>query len=297
MPATLGHIGVQYLATRAVDRGIDPKWIFAGCVIPDLPWILQRVIVAVFDFSPFEVRAYAIAQSSLALSMVFCLCLAQFSTERWRVFGVLSLGALLHLLLDAAQTKWANGVVLFAPFHWDLTNFGLFWPEDWTTYALHAFSVAAIVWLLLRIPRSGRDLVWPSLSGLGFAVMCFGIYIAAPFAMKADVKAADLHYIYTLEEIDARPGRQVAFDRNLALAGTDGSSTLRAWFGEEFVLLGDLPDDDHVLSVEGIFVDRETVAVARFHVHASGIRAYATYLGLLFIALWWGLCLYDRIRV
>jgi hypothetical protein len=36
-------VGLQALATWAVAPATDLKWIYLGCVVPDLPWMLQRI--------------------------------------------------------------------------------------------------------------------------------------------------------------------------------------------------------------------------------------------------------------
>jgi hypothetical protein len=63
----------------------------------------------------------------------------------WRTWAILGGNAVLHLILDAMQTKWGNGVHFLVPFSWDLTNWGLFWPESAVTYGLTAFGLGYIL--------------------------------------------------------------------------------------------------------------------------------------------------------
>jgi len=57
MPNTLAHLAVHGFATRAVLRGADLKWVFVGCVIPDIPWIIQRVVIfADLGISLYDLR-------------------------------------------------------------------------------------------------------------------------------------------------------------------------------------------------------------------------------------------------
>ncbi len=44
MPNTLAHFGIQTIASKVVDRTAEIKWIAVGCIIPDIPWITQRLI-------------------------------------------------------------------------------------------------------------------------------------------------------------------------------------------------------------------------------------------------------------
>ena len=40
MPNSLVHFAVQGVVTRSVLRDADIKWVFLGCIIPDVPWII-----------------------------------------------------------------------------------------------------------------------------------------------------------------------------------------------------------------------------------------------------------------
>ncbi|WP_372574059.1 hypothetical protein [Ruegeria jejuensis] len=296
MPATLGHIGFQYLATKACLPKADAKWILAGCVLPDVPWILQRVVVGVTGASSVEVRLYVIAQSSLLVTLILCACLALFSRAPRSVFAVLALGVLLHLGLDALQTKWANGVVLLAPLQWDLVNVGLFWPEDWPTHALYALSVAVGVWLWIKELKSGKDLQWPRGWRAVAATLLLLAYAGLPILMIEGARAADLHFAATLDAVEHRAGKSIEFDRSRLAIGPDGTR-LHVWTGEEFRLSASAPLQGDVASIRGRFETPTTIRVAEVHIHASGIRNIASYIALLMIILWWGLCIADRLRL
>ena len=47
MPNTLAHMGVARLTSLALFRDADAKWIYIGCVIPDIPWIIQRLVASI----------------------------------------------------------------------------------------------------------------------------------------------------------------------------------------------------------------------------------------------------------
>ena len=60
MPNTLAHIGVQGITTKSIFKFADLKWIYVGCIIPDLPWVLQRVLKITNLFNLYDVRDYCI---------------------------------------------------------------------------------------------------------------------------------------------------------------------------------------------------------------------------------------------
>jgi len=287
MPATLGHIGVQYLATKGLIRGADTKWILLGSIIPDLPWIMQRLADGLTDLSPFTVRLYAIGQSSLAISLILCIGLACFSWTFWRTGATLALGVLLHLLLDATQIKWGNGVVLFAPFRWDTFRFDLFWPEDPASYVLFALGIVVVLWIVLKDRATSAGLILPRGWVGAFCGLSILTYLALPFATMPAIRTADLHYVGTLQDVSARAGKSVEIDRNVLHVATDGP-ILRGWFGDSISLSGNLPAQDEKISVQGIFTAPRNLKVTKYHVHdARGLREYASLLGLAFVALWW----------
>ena len=292
MPNTLAHIGIQTLVTRGVLRDADIKWIWAACVMPDLPWIGQRVGLALVPGTPaVDLRLYAIVQSSLLFCLVLSGALASFSRRPGRSFGILAGGCLLHLLLDALQTKWANGVLLFTPIHWELLNLGLFWPEDWRTLALTGLGLVVALTAVRRLPKTGADLCWPRGRGLAAVAVLGALYLAGPFQLMPYAEAADLHFAGTLRDGADRIGQPVGFDRN-RVEVTDGTARLRAWNGEVFTLTGEEHFESGTVSVLGRFYDAQTVEVVAIHRHSASLREYASYLGLGAVLLWWAFCLF-----
>jgi hypothetical protein len=66
-------MGIQAIASRAVIRDADLRWVFIGCVVPDVPWILNRVLTSLMpELDVFVVRPYWIAQASLLGLLWLC---------------------------------------------------------------------------------------------------------------------------------------------------------------------------------------------------------------------------------
>lgn len=287
MPNTLAHLGLQPLLTRTAMPGADLKWIWAGCVLPDVPWIGQRLMRAMApDVSGLDVRLYAAVQSSLFATLILAAALAMLARRPGPVFAILAAGAVMHLLLDAMQTKWANGVLLFAPFSWELVNFGLFWPEDRLTYVLTALGAGYAIWAILRErpvairPLAPRGRRWAAAAGLGL------LYLAAPLIYLEPAERADLHHVATLRDVAARPGKPIEIDRT-AIVWRDGVPVARLSMGPELVLTGAVPPGVTQASIRGTFVDEGTVEVQEIHVHPGDRRALMTLAGLLIVAGWW----------
>lgn len=298
MPNTLAHLGIQALLTRRLIAQADLGWIFLGCVLPDLPWILQRVVTALpVSLSSIDLRLYVVVQSTLLFCLVLAATFACLTLRPLRVFAILSLGCLLHLLLDATQTKWANGVLLVAPLDWRLVNFGLYWPENWSSHALSLLGLSYVAWAAWQIGPGALRLWRPPARRMVAAAVLLGLYVLGPLVLMPAAEAADVHYVGTLRDVLTRPGRVVEFDRADIRRAADGSAQLGVWTGETLALTGQpVPASAERASVRGRFVDALTVEVTEMHLHPVRRRDIFTILGLLLVTIWWGVMLLAGLR-
>jgi uncharacterized membrane protein YgdD (TMEM256/DUF423 family) len=286
MPNTLAHVGAQGLTSRTALSDVDLKWVYLGCVIPDLPWILQRAAhVVVPGIDPFVLRSYVIIQASLLGCLVFSGAVALLARKVWRIFAVLGGNAVLHLGLDAMQTKWGNGVHFFAPFSWEITNWGLFWPESTPTYVLTALGLLYIAWHWQSSVSEPPGFTWPGIPRLVGILVFLGSYFLGPLYLHQQPIRANAHSLETLSEPSGRAGRPVEMDRAGYVRGQDGYFLVK--FGERVqVEKLDIPAPVTV-SIQGVFTDESTVHVTEVHAHADGVRDYASYLGFGLIILVW----------
>ena len=287
MPNTLVHLGVQTLVTRTASHNADVKWIALGCIVPDLPWIMRRVVRGLpIDIPQHELMLYSTVQSTLLMSLVLCGALAFMSSRPRSVFLLLSANALMHLLLDALQIKLGNGVHFFAPFSWELINFGLFWTDSLTTIALTLFGICYIGFVLIRRPGAPIDLKFrPPVRWLGFALL-LGVYLLAPLTMLSGPLAEDNNSVRTLRNVDQRPGRSFTFDRNLFIKDQHGTRIVTN-VGEELFIAGATIDAAHTISGRGRFIDEKTIELESVRVHRPYFRDGASAIGLLIVVALW----------
>lgn len=289
MPNTLVHFAVQVPATRALGGpGLLP-WAMLGCVVPDLPWILQRVVGMVgAPVDAYDLRAYVTVQASLLFCLLLAAAGASLARRPLAVFVVLAANSAAHLLLDALEIKWGNGVNLLSPFDWRLWSLGLVWPEHWLVgLATFAGAVLAGAWAWRVRPTPGTR---PgSVRWLGAALL-LAVYALAPLALLGPVKAADAHYIATLADIEHRAGRPIELDR-VGYSRDDGSATVTTAYGETFTLVGELPVAPATVSIRGRFLDAGTILAEEVRVNDGLFRNAASALGLAVLALVWLRCL------
>lgn len=288
MPNTLAHVGAQTLATRSLIQNADPKWIYLGCVIPDLPWILQKIVqFAGLAVDPYLLRAYLIAQASLLSSLVLCGAIAMLARHFWQIFALLSGNVVLHLILDAMQTKWANGVHFWAPLSWELTNWGLFWPEHAMTYVLTGLGLIVAIWYWRNARERDPGIDVKNGWRLAGALSLTLVYFALPAVLIHGPVGADNHYLDTLRHAEDRVGAYVECDR-ASLRRSEGETVLQCWDGKPRTVEGvDDVDAPAKVSVRGEVAQGGGVVVTDRHVHLRGVRDAASYVGLALVAGVW----------
>ena len=283
MPDTFAHLGVQALVSRSLCKDADIKWIAAGCIIPDIPWIAQRGILALhLPVDVYSLRFYAIVQASPFCCLLLSGALALLAQNSRGIFLLLALNCFLHLFLDALQIKWANGVHFFAPLSWRSTSFGLFWPEDPASLLLTLAGVLALVSFGARDWNRQIVLAAPSRKHAA-ALLLLAAYLALPPVFTSGPRQEDNHFAATLQVVAQRPGRAIELDR-LAFRGQD--STILLPSGERLKLTGQLPAADNTISVQGRFTDTGTIHVSALHVH-SPLRDRSSTLALAGILFLW----------
>lgn len=265
MPNTFVHLGVQTLGSRVLFRGSDFKWVAAGCIIPDVPWIVQRVFLGLdSSVDPYSLLHYVTVQASLAGCLLLSGALALTADASRKLFLLLAFNSLLHLLLDAMEIKWANGVHFLAPFSWRLTGFNLFWPEHVLISILTFLGVLTLIrygagdWKIpVVLAADGRK--------YGIAALLLTLYFVRPLPLASGPAAAGNHFAATLRDLEARPGRYVELDRSRYRSS---DRTLRIFSGERLAVRGMSLPRDAMVSVRGNFVDPHTIHVSAFHVHS-----------------------------
>lgn len=294
MPNTLAHIGAQTLASKACWKGADFRWISVGCIIPDIPWIVQRGVYGLVPgINTYDLRLYSMVQASLFFSLLLCGAFSRLAKESGKIFALLAINCLFHLLLDALQIKWANGVHLFAPFSWKLTDFQLYWPEQKLNYMLSLLGLATLIFFAVK--DGGRLLLLSfSQKRLTLSALLVLIYFLSPPLFFHGPLRANNHYIATLQNKASRPGQYVEIDRNLY---DPENKKIQLFSGEWLTLTGLPPGKGNILSLQGRFVDEKTVQVQSYHFHSS-LRDISSMIGLAGILLVWLLTLLKkRIRL
>lgn len=281
MPNTLVHIGIQTPLTRLGLRKAPLQWIIAGCIIPDIPWIVQRILTPFTD--PLALRLYSVTQASLVYCLILALALSMLTRNSGQIFLILAGNSLAHLLLDATQNKWGNGVNLLVPFSWHSTNFNFFWPEHFSNYI---FSGAGLLVLLVLWPGAIHDdllLKRPGRTKALMATACTLLYLASPTLLTTSAYNANVHYSKTLDDKQTRPGKYVEIDRARLNPGT---RFLECYIDRELMVTNPPTTHSGTLSVRGRFVDEKTLELQEYHIH-SFPRSLASYVALLLSLLLW----------
>jgi hypothetical protein len=284
MPNTLAHIAVSRLLLSRFSSYSDILLIYIGCIIPDLPWIMQRILHSTTNTDPFDLRLYAIAQASLFMCIIISCAIACIMRNPMKAALLLISGSLVHLLLDATQTKWANGVHLLAPFDWSLINFGLYWPESNITYFLTFAGFIALVINLKPMITNPIPLA-SSTRRFGIFAALILTYMLAPLSLLEQIERSGSHYVDTLRDSENRTQKQIEIDRVTLLMSNSGDYTINTFGNNKFILKNIAPqlEKPATISLKGNFIDNHTIQVNDYHLHNKTLRDGATLLGLSLI--------------
>ncbi|GJL81675.1 MAG: hypothetical protein DHS20C01_13090 [marine bacterium B5-7] len=296
MPNTLIHLGAQGLSAKLVKHDIDMRFVFLACIIPDLPWVVQRFARQVFgDIDRMELMLRSGIQSSLFFCLIFSAAIAAISRKSMTVFIILASGSLIHLLLDATQKKWARGSFLLAPFDWHLTAFEWLWPEN-TIFPI--LTILSLIYIMLTWRSIRHDAVFapPSIVRyITFAVLAI-IYMAAPRMFIPALVEQNVYFSKTLSDFDARPGKHTVFDRAPIIDVSSPTPVIRIYTGESIRLANVKLSPGGAVSVKGVFIEPDLVRVDSIHEHPPFLRTLPSVVGLVLIALLWIQTFYIRIR-
>ena len=283
MPNTLVHFAAQGALSHALWRRLDPRFVYLGCLLPDLPWILRRAVVAFgLPVDTFDLRLYSMGLASLAITLLLAAAIAAVTLAPRRVFAVLGLNTLLHLLIDATEAKFGNGVHLMAPVSWRMTSFDWIAGESLLYLVLTLGGALLVAWEIARprgaaVPFDLRPRRLVAAGALGAA------YLLAPLPFLGAIESSDSYSVKTLRETDARPGRRVSLDRTAFLA-TPAGGFVQLWTGERVRASGSLPAQDAIVSLHGTFLEPDVLRVDRLVEHRRN-RDWPSYLGLVLLAL------------
>ncbi len=283
MPNTLCHIAVQSPLTRAVYPRAALVWITAGCIVPDLPWIMFRICRR-FDLLPLDyAKLYCTVQASFLFCLLLSGCLALLADKGRAVFCILAVNSLAHLIFDAVQIKWGNGVHLIAPLNWELVNFGWLWPDN------PLFTLLSVLGLVYFIRVWLNEKATCPFSFSRFSrrlppfLLLLGLYLLGPLWFMPKVLEADNHYLATLKNYQARIGRSIEIDRNY-FNSENNQITLTT--GNVLKVTGKLPLHSGPVSMRGYFVDFDTIYCRDFKENGQ-FRDWASILGLFLACLLW----------
>src|SRR5690606_33558089 len=179
MPNTLAHIAVHGAANASWQPARYLPWVLLGCVLPDVPWIANRVLRAANPaIDVVALDLYCFVQASWLFSALLGCAAAAFARRPIIAGAIVSGNALLHLLLDAVEIKPGSGVHLFAPFSWQPVSFDVIWPEHpLVTGVTLLGAVLAVIFLIApRFRRSTEPLVL-SAARIAVATLAVAAYL------------------------------------------------------------------------------------------------------------------------
>ena len=295
MPNTLAHIGINGILTKSIIQKSDLFWIYLGCIIPDIPWIIRKAIFTLYpSINGYDLQLFVIIQASLFFCILLSLALSSLSNEFWKTLTILIIGSLLHLILDPIQIKWANGVHFFAPFSWKLINYGFFWPESWATYLLTLFGIL-FFFINIKELKTCKPKFNLSISRIFFSAVILAFYFLAPLNFMNDLEKSNSHFVSTFKDYENRIGKYVETDRKKVILNDETNSYWIESFDGSFTELTGIENiESSKVSIQGRFVTKDLIMVSNYKENWVIFRDGASYTGLLLIFFSWIIMLKNR---
>ncbi|MBL4901458.1 hypothetical protein JYT85_02205 [Desulfocapsa sp. AH-315-G09] len=283
MPNTLIHIGIQTPLTRLGIKEAPLQWIVVGCIIPDIPWIVQRIFTYLPGIDSLDLRLYSATQASLVYCLILSLALAMLASRSKQIFLILASNSLFHLLLDATQKKWGNGINLFVPFSWKVTNFGVIWPEHLISsfFILTGLITLAVLWP--KAIQVKQLLQKPNRTKIICITTCLVFYFCSPALLLSTAYDANIHYGKTLSEHTTRHGKTIEIDRAKYNATTN---SLECYIDTNLRIANPPEIESGIITIRGRFLNEETLHLEEYHIHKIS-RDYSSYIGLLLALFLW----------
>lgn len=296
MPNTLVHFGVQGIGNKLVSRRIDIKWVFLGCIIPDIPWIIRRILVSIVPgIDIYDATLYAAVQASLLYCVLLSLIFALLAEKTRLVFMILAINSVLHLLLDSVEIKWGNGVFLFAPVNWQLFNLDWVWPDSILVGVLSLTGLIFAIWALLTPVAEPLRTKFHGKWRVAGVVILLCLYIGSPLALLDGPYTADIQSIATLKEKDKRTGKSVRIDRAPYERVAEGDLVETLAY-ETLHVVGTLRATSSQVSLVGRFVDPESIYIEQLHEYNYPWRDLASYIGIALLTLIWSISMVREWR-
>ena len=294
MPNTLAHLGINGIATRTLIKKADLILIYIGAIIPDIPWIIQRTVLALMpSINTYDLRLYCVILSSLFFSIILSAALAYLFIDTKRTFVIFSAGSLIHLLLDSIEIKWANVVQLFVPFNWNLLNFGLFWPEDLPIYIITFFGLFYVLYNFKETISTSIKFVHITPSKILILFVFIIIYFSVPLLLLNSAEEANNHYVKTLRDREHRTRNYFEVDRGFYSDSPKGDEFITP-FNEKLKIANLNLKTSETMSIRAKFISKDEIQIIDYHIHSN--RDIFSYAGLLIMVILFTISLVNKYR-
>lgn len=128
MPDWIIHLGIAYFIAEMLKIK-DIRSVLLGAILPDISRI-DWLLIDIFKINPVETYTYFEPFHTPFIIFFISIFISLFNEKPRNCFYLIFFGAIIHFILDAAQTNVGYGEMLFYPFSFYQLSLNLFWPES-----------------------------------------------------------------------------------------------------------------------------------------------------------------------
>jgi hypothetical protein len=214
---------------------------------------------------------------------------------RRRSFLALTLGIVIHYVLDLSQVRYGGGVYLFYPASFQSPSLDLYWPESVTNLVLLGLGVIGVG---VALVRPGPRIRWTR-RNLGLALAALVLALTLPLTTGRAFVAANGNNIDFYRRPSAYEGRTVALAKNEVVAARRAEAgyeitlrkgerrvRVRAGAFERWGRVGEEPPAvGKRISVRGPYRDGALIAEGPVHIHFRPLRTWTSLAALVLLAI------------
>lgn len=282
MPNTLAHLAIQIPAGRALGQQ-TLILVCMGLMIPDLPWILQRVLLYVDgSFSALHIRSYCLALSTPALCLLLSWGISLLFRNPVRTLTVLFSQCLLHFFLDGLEQKGGIGILWFAPLNWASFSFEILSMDGVFVRGLSILGIVLGLILIFRRSNQNKDLFRLNRVRMIGSSALLMIYLLVPLALMDTIIEKDVHHFRSWAMPSTREDNSISFDRAVLVPGCP-TYIKNDLTPEPVVLKGFKSEEPGLIIGRGMFASENELILKDYTIIDRNERSVATFVGIVMV--------------
>lgn len=280
MPDWITHLGIAYFVARILKIK-DIRLFLLGAILPDISRI-DWLLIDVLKFNPISAYTYFEPFHTPFVMVFVSTLIALFNEKPIKCFYLIFSGAIIHFILDAAQTNVGYGEMLFYPFSFYQLSFNLFWPEGIAGIALTLLSGVILLAALTKKHDTAGFALKDKNSKMALPLVM--LIIILPFATQNMLMQSNSHYLDFFLHPERYEGKEVAFSYSQIIS--DNPITIEEMGAKFKVITTEKIKKGDWISMKAL-CKNGIMYPTEIHIHNQLLKPIFSLIGFMFFILLW----------